>query len=510
MDIQADSLYPKAQNVDMRGDTREILFTDEVGRFAASKAASRGVIRRIARGIYARSFDDLAEVVLRNLWVIVGHEFPGAVVTDRCGRRHTPDDQGRLTVVHHRARPLALPGLTIIPRRGAGPIAGDIPLPSGLWGASNERAVLENLGGTGSRYLDNDEIEAWIVDLAAQANGIQRLNDLRDRARRLAPALARETAFVRLNEIIAAALVTGPASAARSAVLQSWTQGAPYDRVRIERFGALADVLGDLAPEPLPALPGDESRRALMPFYEAYFSNYIEGTEFSLDEAAAIVFDATIPASRPKDAHDILGTYKLVSDASEMRRTPGTADDLVSLLLARHSTMLEARPEADPGRFKDRANQGGSTLFVAPNLVEATLREGFDAGRALIDPFARAAFMMFLVAEVHPFTDGNGRLARVMMNAELVANDQVRIIIPTVYRLNYLAALKGATHNNQFTALVATLRFARRYTARLDLSNRLTAERDLIATNALRDPAEAEDYGVRLVLPGASPAAAIP
>jgi hypothetical protein len=489
------------------GSPQEIVFTDEGSRYALSKAASRGAIRRIARGIYTRSFDDLSVVVRRNLWAIVGHEFPGAVITDGCGRRHAPDDQGRLTVVHSRVRSMELPGITIVPRRGSGPLTGDIQLPCGLWGASNERAMLENLGATGGRYLVNDEIEAWIVDLAAQGNGAQRLNDLRDRARRLAPALARERAFVRLNELIAAALATGPASVAQSSVLQAWAEGAPYDRVRVERFEALAEVLGDLAPEALPALPGDAGRRALLPFYEAYFSNYIEGTEFSLDEAAAIVFDAVIPADRPKDAHDILGTYRLVSDDSEMRRTPRTADELVSMLLERHATMLDARPEATPGRFKERANQAGSTLFVAPALVEATLRAGFDAGRALIDPFARATFMMFFVAEVHPFTDGNGRMARVMMNAELAAGDQVRIIIPTVYRLNYLAALKGATHNNQFTPLVATLRFAQRYTARLDLSNRSTAERDLMATNALRDPTEAEDYGIRLVLPGAAPSA---
>ena len=109
--------------------------------------------------------------------------------------------------------------------------------------------------------------------------------------------------------------------------------------------------------------------------------------------------------------------------------------------------------------------------------------------------------MMFLVAEVHPFTDGNGRMARVMMNAELVSAAQVRIIIPTVYRLNYLAALKGATHNDQFMPLVATLRFAQRYTARVDFTDRVTADRDLASTNALRDPQDSEDYGARLVLP---------
>jgi len=42
--------------------------------------------------------------------------------------------------------------------------------------------------------------------------------------------------------------------------------------------------------------------------------------------------------------------------------------------------------------------------------------------------------MMFMISEVHPFNDGNGRIACVMMNAELVRADQSHIIIPTVFR----------------------------------------------------------------------------
>jgi hypothetical protein len=57
-----------------------------------------------------------------------------------------------------------------------------------------------------------------------------------------------------------------------------------------------------------------------------------------------------------------------------------------------------------------------------------------------------------------------------MMNAELVAGGEVRIIIPIVYRANYLSALKGATHNHTYGALIKTLSFARRYTARVDFS----------------------------------------
>ena len=37
-----------------------------------------------------------------------------------------------------------------------------------------------------------------------------------------------------------------------------------------------------------------------------------------------------------------------------------------------------------------------------------------------------------MVNEIHPFLEGNGRIARVMMNAELVRAKQTRMIIPNV------------------------------------------------------------------------------
>ena len=77
----------------------------------------------------------------------------------------------------------------------------------------------------------------------------------------------------------------------------------------------------------------------------------------------------------------------------------------------------------------------------------------------------------------------------------------MRIIIPTVYRNNYLAALRGATHTGHYAALYAMLSFARRYTAQVDFSTRERAEADLARTNALRDSTDAEAAGVRLVLP---------
>ena len=122
-----------------------------------------------------------------------------------------------------------------------------------------------------------------------------------------------------------------------------------------------------------------------------------------------------------------------------MGRTSTDAGALEALLKARHATVMEGRPDRRPGAFKQEANQAGPTVFVAPDLVTGTLAQGFGLCRSQETPFQRAVFMMFLIAEVHPFADGNGRTARIMMNAELAAAGEERIIVPTVYRANYLS-----------------------------------------------------------------------
>lgn len=97
---------------------------------------------------------------------------------------------------------------------------------------------------------------------------------------------------------------------------------------------------------------------------------------------------------------------------------------------------MEARPDKGPGIFKTQSDRAGPTIFVAPDLVNGTLEQGFAFLNGLSAPFHRAAFMMFPVSEVHPFADGNGRAARIMMNAELLAEGQERIIVPMPNRLS--------------------------------------------------------------------------
>jgi fido (protein-threonine AMPylation protein) len=75
-----------------------------------------------------------------------------------------------------------------------------------------------------------------------------------------------------------------------------------------------------------------------------------------------------------------------------------------------------------------------------------------------------------VVAEVHPFSDGNGRTARLAMNCMLSARALSRIIIPTVYREDYLLPLKALSHNRIAEPLISALGRVQRWSAAFDYS----------------------------------------
>ncbi len=477
-----------------------IVWSADRQRASVSRAVDRGTLRRLAPGLYTGEVDsEPAEVVRRHLWEIIGHELPGAVISDRSARAAGPVG-GSLFVVHPRTRPLVLPGVVVRPRSGPAAVPGDTPLPFGIHLASATRTMLESLARPGGNRLERIEVEHWLDQLAAP-DAERRLNQIRDRAREVAPMLRASTAAAELERLIAAALSTGDLRVVTTTRLAARSAGEPIDQRRIVGLERLVADLADRAPSSVFDLPADATRRSLLPFYEAYFSNFIEGTEFTLDEAASIVFDREVPAARPEDAHDVIGTYAIVGDPVSRRRTATDADEFVGLLLEHHARVMSGRLDKRPGEFKHLANRAGSTEFVSPELVEGTLRAGFAIGKQLSSPMHRAIFMMFLVTEVHPFLDGNGRVARIAMNAELTRGGQCRIIVPTVIRLDYTNALKAASHQDAFGQMIAVLEYAQRFTGRLDFSDRTTAERDLQRTNALRDPYEAEQAGVKLTLP---------
>lgn len=204
-------------------------------------------------------------------------------------------------------------------------------------------------------------------------------------------------------------------------------------------------------------------------------------------EAKSIIETGIPVPNRDEDSHDILGTYKLVSNKQERSITPSSSEGLLEILQYRHHILLEARTSKKPGFFKNKNNRAGETHFVDSSLVKVTLAKGFDYYKILTSPFSKAAYIMFLISEIHPFLDGNGRIARVMMNAELVKEEQTRIIIPTVYRDDYLGALRRLTHQKDPRAYVRMLLRVQEFSATILADDMDSIETYLENCNAFKE-----------------------
>lgn len=474
----------------------EIVFAGDVPSQTISDRVRRGTLRQLARGIYTEDVSsELAAVVARHWHTIVGHEFPDAVITDRSALTGGKVD-GFLYLAHDaRQRDLVLPGLRVLARRGAGPLAGDLQVPGGLYQASRARALVENMqpsrsrAGRPRRTLDDQEIDAWVERLC-RLDGEDRLAEYRRQSEQLGPQLGiADTRISELGRKIGAAIGTHRIATSNRA-LAARQAGLPFDPDRIERLDTLVVALRSAAPQSRNGLDPGSPSSVVQTFYEAYFSNYIEGTTFTVGEAKAIIYDGEVLAGRSADSHYVLGTYRIVADHDEMSRTASDPHDFSELLRSRHATLMAGRPDI-AGAFKTEPNQAGQTLFVDPALVDGTLREGWQRLAELDTAWERAVYMMFLVAEVHPFVDGNGRIARVMMNSELVAGRQSKIIVPTGFRSEYLGALRRLSRQDDPTVFIKAMRFLQDYTSQIDWTTDETAEADLRATNAFDEDEDA-------------------
>jgi hypothetical protein len=104
-------------------------------------------------------------------------------------------------------------------------------------------------------------------------------------------------------------------------------------------------------------------------------------------------------------------------------------------------------------------------------------------------------------SEVHPYDDGNGRVARAAVCAELSAIGQARILIPIVFRNEYQTALHSLSREGRCDLYVRTLAYAWRWTAAMPWQDRASVDGYLSATNALVDSTDAERSRARLELP---------
>lgn len=472
--------------------------TDRTLARRLQRLAQQGKLRRIYAGIYT---DDLVQplesIVRREIFALTSLIAPGSIISHRSaldGSRSTA--AGSIFLTGPNRRDYELPGVTLRMVQGSGPLDSDTRIPTFVGDAyvsSQARALLENLSASRGdpaerRTLGKEAVEAWLDRFISRdlGNGVNRI---RDTARSIAEPLALQEEFRQLDSTIGALLGTRNARlSARAAIARA--AGRPYDDGRVSLFQALA---AELQTNPVQFPPVDPTADVhLQALIETYFSNYIEGTEFEIEEAHEIVVHGRPLQYREDDSHDILGTYQAILASKADPVIPQSFEEFVAQLQGWNRQVIESRSSKRPGEFKTEDNRAGNTLFVAPELVLGTLEKGFETIMSGTQPANRAVLAAFVVAEVHPFADGNGRTSRLALNLFLSAAGLTRIIIPTVFRDDYISAIKAMSSTSHPVPLPRMFTRAARFSRWLDLRSKDAAFAALKRSNALEDPSAAK------------------
>jgi hypothetical protein len=443
-----------------------------------SPAEQRAVQRRIVAGELHRVRAGIATPLPEAEWPalfkrekarVLAALFPDAVVAFRSAFDGMAGNTIYLAAGYRRI--VELPGLKVSLSLGAGPVDGDTKIQGRqLYFPSRERMLLDAMAppprGNDPAYPRNisaEELEERLISIC-DARGEPAFLALRDRVKVVGALLKTpKTRLDELDRLMGAILGTRPDRKMATTLGAGRARG--YDAPRMDLFHKLVQAL---KVEELPRIAdvaGAPPAITHFAFLESYFSNFIEGTEFEIGEARAIALEGRISELRPKDSHDIQGVFEQARDPAWRARGITDIKAFEETLRERHALMMAARPEVLPGEFKTVRNVGGNTAFVEPRLVVGTLRE---AGLLLHDVDAglpRALLAMFIVSEVHPFNDGNGRLARLVMNSELSAAGELRIIVPTLYREQYLDCLRELTRAARTQPYLDAMTNIQRWTA---------------------------------------------
>lgn len=176
-----------------------------------------------------------------------------------------------------------------------------------------------------------------------------------------------------------------------------------------------------------------------------YDTQRIEGSTLSLRETADVLDRGMTPPSRPltdiKEAEAHRNLFRA------MLREPRNLS--LSLVLDWHHALFRDSKPDIAGKIRQHQVTISGSRFMPPSPVEIypLLKDFFRwyaRSKSRAHPVELAALVHLKLVTIHPFTDGNGRMARLLMNFVLHRHGYPMLNIPYTGRARYYTALERA------------------------------------------------------------------
>jgi Fic family protein len=179
-----------------------------------------------------------------------------------------------------------------------------------------------------------------------------------------------------------------------------------------------------------------------------YTSNAIEGNTLGPVETTLVIEQGVTIAGRPLQDHmEALDHYDAIRYVRELARQPSAPLTEVDLRSLHSLVVRRSRPDI-AGRYADLARyvrtERGRHMFPSPAEIPALMSDFAGWLRAAADTPATAFEAHRRLADIHPFNDGNGRTARLLMNLLLIRGGFPPVAVRPEDRAEYILALQEA------------------------------------------------------------------
>lgn len=207
-----------------------------------------------------------------------------------------------------------------------------------------------------------------------------------------------------------------------------------------------------------------ETIRSLKDYYRiglTFTSNALEGNSLTESETKIVIEDGLTIEGKPlQDVYEAVGHANAydyiyqISSGMELHE-----EDILKL----HHLFYRQINAEQAGHFRTvPVFISGSSYAVTPPQKIATemgkFVSWFNKSESKTHPVEFAALVHKKFVFIHPFIDGNGRVARLLMNLILIQEGYVITIIPPVIRQDYIRALEKAhTDDKDFVEFISRM-----------------------------------------------------
>jgi Fic family protein len=178
-----------------------------------------------------------------------------------------------------------------------------------------------------------------------------------------------------------------------------------------------------------------------------YTSNAIEGNSLTESETKVLIEDGLTVSGKPlRDIYETLGHAKAYGYIYDILSAKTITEDHIKTL---HRLFYDQIDKDNAGTYRTQrvVLTGSHYPLPKPDRIPDKMKEyidWFNTHEKTTDPIKFAALSHQKFVFIHPFIDGNGRVARLIMNLALLRAGYQICIIPPILRHEYIESLELA------------------------------------------------------------------